>query len=198
MNQFGVRRRAWWNRLRVGVLAVACPDLGDSVPFCGRLPDRADVPQTEELLPVHRARHEGRINVDLEFNSAAREKHDILFNVHLRANVSHGIQNNTSLCQNEDAAKLAWDRTLNFPKAQFRWRARPTLRPVRVTFATTRNSSRQLLGASRSDRWLVRALRAPAQGSGIPRPSNFLRRRRPWPAPRRSASFPGGSRSPRA
>lgn len=38
-------------------------------------------------------------------------------NVHPCANLSHGIHNNTSLYQDEDAAKLAWDRTLNFPKS---------------------------------------------------------------------------------
>ncbi|MYF88946.1 MAG: hypothetical protein F4186_06070 [Boseongicola sp. SB0676_bin_33] len=59
------------------MLAVDCPDLGDSVPFCGRLPDRADVHRTEELLPLDCAKHDGRINAGWEAHGAAREEHDM-------------------------------------------------------------------------------------------------------------------------
>ena len=101
-------------------LAVAYPDLAASVPFYGRQPDVADVPRIEAPLMIHYAGHDERINAGWEAYGAALEEHGKEFSVHFYPDVNHGFHNNTTPRYDEEAAKLAWGRTLAFFETHLR------------------------------------------------------------------------------
>lgn len=95
-------------------LAVAYPDLAASVPFYGRQPDVADVPKIEAPLLIHYAGLDERINAGWEAYGAALEANGKEFSVHFYPDVNHGFHNDTTPRYDEEAATLAWDRTLAF------------------------------------------------------------------------------------
>ncbi|NND22017.1 MAG: dienelactone hydrolase family protein [Silicimonas sp.] len=95
-------------------LAVAYPDLAASVPFYGRQPDAEDVASIEAPLLIHYAGLDDRINAGWEAYSAALRANQKEFGVHFYPDVNHGFHNDTTPRYDEDAATLAWDRTLAF------------------------------------------------------------------------------------
>ncbi len=101
-------------------LAVAYPELAASVPFYGRQPDAADVPHIEAPLMIHYAGLDERINAGWEAYGAALEEHGKEFSVHFYADVNHGFHNNTTPRYDEEAANLAWGRTLAFFETHLR------------------------------------------------------------------------------
>lgn len=95
-------------------LAVAFPDLAASVPFYGRQPDAADVPKIEAPLMIHYAGLDERINAGWDAYSQALRANQKDFSVHFYPDVNHGFHNDTTPRYDEEAATLAWDRTLEF------------------------------------------------------------------------------------
>lgn len=95
-------------------LAVAYPDLTASVPFYGRQPAAEDVPAIEAPLLIHYAGLDDRINAGWEAYSAALRANQKEFSVHFYPDVNHGFHNDTTPRYDEEAATLAWDRTLAF------------------------------------------------------------------------------------
>ena len=99
-------------------LAVAYPELAASVPFYGRQPDAADVPDIEAPLMIHYAGLDERINAGWEAYSNALKAAQKAFSVHFYPEVNHGFHNDTTPRYDEDAATLAWQRTLGFFEAK--------------------------------------------------------------------------------
>ena len=95
-------------------LAVAYPDLAASVPFYGRQPDAADVPKIEAPLMIHYAGLDDRINEGWPAYSKSLEENQKKFSVHFYPGVNHGFHNDSTPRYDEEAATLAWDRTLAF------------------------------------------------------------------------------------
>jgi carboxymethylenebutenolidase len=95
-------------------LAVAYPDLAASVPFYGRQPAAEDVPSIKAPLMIHYAGLDERINAGWEAYAAALEENGKEFSVHFYPRVNHGFHNDTTPRYDEEAAKLAWKRTLAF------------------------------------------------------------------------------------
>jgi carboxymethylenebutenolidase len=95
-------------------LAVAYPDLAASVPFYGRQPDAADVAQIEAPLLIHYAGLDDRINAGWPAFEAALMENGKEYSVHFYPDVNHGFHNDTTPRYDEEAATLAWDRTLAF------------------------------------------------------------------------------------
>lgn len=95
-------------------LAVAYPDLGASVPFYGRQPEAADVPSIEAPLMIQYAGLDERVNAGWQAYSDALRAHQKEFSVHFYPDVNHGFHNDTTPRFDEEAASLAWDRTLEF------------------------------------------------------------------------------------
>ena len=95
-------------------LAVAYPDLAASVPFYGRQAAAEDVPSIEAPLLIHYAGLDDRINAGWEAYSAALRTHQKAFSVHFYPGVNHGFHNDTTPRYDEEAAALAWARTLAF------------------------------------------------------------------------------------
>ena len=95
-------------------LAVAYPDLAASVPFYGRQPSAADVAAIQAPLMIQYAGLDDRINAGWPDYSAALKENQKEFSVHFYPDVNHGFHNDTTPRYDEDAATLAWDRTLAF------------------------------------------------------------------------------------
>jgi carboxymethylenebutenolidase len=93
-------------------LAVAYPDLAASVPFYGRQPNAEDVPTIEAPLMIHYAGLDERINAGWDAYSQALRAHQKEFTVHFYPDVNHGFHNDTTPRYDEEAATLAWERTL--------------------------------------------------------------------------------------
>lgn len=95
-------------------LAVAYPDLAASVPFYGRQPAAEDVPAIEAPLMIQYAGLDDRINEGWQAYSDALRANQKEFSVHFYPDVNHGFHNDTTPRYDEEAATLAWDRTLEF------------------------------------------------------------------------------------
>ncbi len=95
-------------------LAVAYPDLAASVPFYGRQPDTADVPRIEAPLMLHYAELDTRITGGWPAYEAALKENDKEYQAFIYAGVNHGFHNDTTPRYDEDAATLAWERTMAF------------------------------------------------------------------------------------
>ena len=93
-------------------LAVAYPDLAASVPFYGRQPNAEDVPAIEAPLMIHYAGLDERINAGWDAYSQALRANQKEFTVHFYPDVNHGFHNDTTPRYDEEAAMLAWERTL--------------------------------------------------------------------------------------
>ena len=95
-------------------LAVAYPDLAASVPFYGRQPAAEDVPSIEAPLLIHYAELDERINEGAAAYAEALRANGKTFTEHFYPGVNHGFHNDTTPRYDEEAATLAWDRTLAF------------------------------------------------------------------------------------
>jgi len=95
-------------------LAVAYPDLAASVPFYGRQPAAADVPQIAAPLLIHYAGLDERTNAGWPDYEAALIEHAKTYTTHVYPDVNHGFHNDTTPRYDAEAATLAWDRTLAF------------------------------------------------------------------------------------
>ena len=95
-------------------LAVAYPDLAASAPFYGRQAAAEDVPAIQAPLMIHYAGLDDRINAGAEAYSTALEDAGKQFSVHYYKDVNHGFHNDTTPRYDEDAAALAWRRTMAF------------------------------------------------------------------------------------
>jgi len=96
-------------------LAVRIPDvIKAAVPFYGRQPAAADVPKIKAPLLIHYASLDERINAGWPAYEAALKAAQVKYTMHMYAGANHGFHNDTTPRYDEAAAKLAWQRTLDF------------------------------------------------------------------------------------
>ena len=104
-------------------LAAACqtpspcasPDIiSAAVPFYGRQPAAEDVPKIKGALLIHYAELDRRINRGWPDYEAALKEAGVNYTAHIYENVNHGFHNDTTPRYDEAAAKLAWQRTIDF------------------------------------------------------------------------------------
>jgi len=98
------------------MMAVRIPDLKASVPFYGGQPDEADVPSIKAPLLLHFAGLDERVNAGWPAYEAALKKHNKNYQAYIYPGVNHGFHNDTTPRYDEGAAKLAWQRTVEFFK----------------------------------------------------------------------------------
>ena len=98
----------------VNALAVAYPDLSAGVPFYGRQPAVEDVEEIQAPLQIHYAGLDERINAGAQAFKEALEEHHKKYEMYFYDGVNHGFHNDTTPRYDEEAAKLAWARTLAF------------------------------------------------------------------------------------
>lgn len=96
--------------------AVAYPELAAAVPFYGRQPKAEDVARIKAPLLLHYAELDTRINEGWPAYEAALKADGKVYEAYVYPNVNHGFHNDSTPRYDEAAAKLAWDRTLEWFK----------------------------------------------------------------------------------
>lgn len=94
--------------------AVAFPELACAVPFYGRQAAAADVPKISAPILLHYAELDTRINEGWPEYEAALKAAGKTYQAHIYPGVNHGFHNDSTPRYDEAAAKLAWDRTLDW------------------------------------------------------------------------------------
>ncbi len=101
----------------VNQLAVRIPDtLVAGVPFYGRQPAAEDVPKIKAALLIHYAELDTRINEGWPAFEKALKSAGTKYQAFNYAGANHGFHNDSTPRYDEAAAKLAWQRTLDFFK----------------------------------------------------------------------------------
>lgn len=106
-----------WGGGMVHSLATRLPDLTAGVPFYGNVPAVSEASKVKAPLLVHLAGIDDRINAPWPAYEAALKAAGVQVTTHQYANTQHGFNNDTTPRFDAPAAKLSWDRTLAFFKA---------------------------------------------------------------------------------
>jgi carboxymethylenebutenolidase len=95
-------------------LAVRMPDLAAAVPFYGAPPAAADVPKIKAAVLVHHAELDTRLASTWPDYDAALTAAKVPHAGYIYPKTNHGFHNDTTPRYDEAAAKLAWQRTLDW------------------------------------------------------------------------------------
>ncbi len=95
-------------------VAVRMPDLLAAVPFYGSQPDAADAAKIKAALLLQYAGNDERVNAGWPAWEEALKANGVDYEAHIYEGVNHGFHNDTTPRYDEAAAKLAWQRTLDF------------------------------------------------------------------------------------
>jgi carboxymethylenebutenolidase len=89
-------------------------DLSAAVPFYGGQPPAADAAKIKAPLLLNYAGLDTRINGGWPAYEEALKAANVTYSAHIYEGVNHGFHNDTTPRYNEAAAKLAWQRSLDF------------------------------------------------------------------------------------
>lgn len=95
-------------------LATRLPDLGAAVPFYGGQPADEDATKIKAPLLLHYAGTDDRINAGWPKYEAALKTAGVKYQAYVYPGVQHGFNNDTTPRYDAAAAKLAWQRTVDF------------------------------------------------------------------------------------
>lgn len=95
-------------------LAVRLPDLGAGVPFYGPPPAVEDAAKVKAPLLIQFADNDSFVNTSWPPYEAALKAAGVRYVAHTYAGTQHGFNNDTTPRYHAAAAKLAWQRTLDF------------------------------------------------------------------------------------
>ena len=109
-----------WGGGMTNQVAVNAPDLNAADPFYGRQPAAEDVPKIKASMLCHYAGLDERINAGIEAFEAGMKKAGIEYKVYMYEGAKHAFFNDTSTRYHEEAAKLAWKRTIAFFKEKLK------------------------------------------------------------------------------
>ena len=96
------------------MLATRIADLGGAVPFYGSQPSAEDAAKIKAPLQVHYAGEDERINAGWPAYETALKAAGVKYEMFKYAGTQHGFNNDTTPRYDEKAAKLAWQRTVDF------------------------------------------------------------------------------------
>jgi carboxymethylenebutenolidase len=98
-------------------VAVNSPDLDAAVPYYGRQPEPEEVQQIKAPILAHYAENDERINAGIEKFEEALKKNNKEYQIFKYPGTGHAFNNDSNPGRyNEEAAKLAWSRTVEFFK----------------------------------------------------------------------------------
>ena len=98
-------------------LAVDLPQLDAAVPFYGNSPAPEQAAKVKAPLLVHLAAVDERINAAWPGYESALKAAGVKYTMHQYPGTQHGFNNDTTPRYDAAAARLAWDRTIAFFKA---------------------------------------------------------------------------------
>jgi carboxymethylenebutenolidase len=106
-----------WGGAMSNTLAVNVPELKAAVAFYGRQAAVEDVPKIKAAVQLHYAALDERINAGIASYEQALKDNKVTYEVYMYPDVNHAFHNDTAPTRyNEAAAKLAWQRTIDFFK----------------------------------------------------------------------------------
>jgi carboxymethylenebutenolidase len=97
----------------VNRLAVRMPQLAAGVPFYGEAPAGEDVPKIKAALLLNFAEQDPRINARWPEYEAALKASGVKYEAYVYPKTNHGFHNDTTPRYDAEAAKLAWQRTID-------------------------------------------------------------------------------------
>ncbi|WOJ90850.1 dienelactone hydrolase family protein [Methylocapsa polymorpha] len=95
-------------------LATRLPDLAAAVPFYGAQPTAEETAKIKAPLLIHYAGADDRINAGWPAFETALKANGVKYEAFIYPGVQHGFNNDTTPRYDEAAAKLAWQRTIEF------------------------------------------------------------------------------------
>ncbi len=102
-----------WGGGMVNKLAVNVPSLKAASAFYGRQADVTDVPKIKASLQLHYASLDERINAGIISYEDALKAAKVDYEIFMYEGINHAFHNDTAPTRyNEEAAKLAWKRTI--------------------------------------------------------------------------------------
>ena len=104
----------------VNTFAVRLPDLAAGVPFYGGQPSAADTAKIKAPLLIHYAGLDESVDAGWPAFEAALKANGVKYEMYMYPGTNHGFHNDTTPRYDEDAAKLAWLRTVAFFNAHLR------------------------------------------------------------------------------
>ena len=106
-----------WGGAMANRLAVNVPTLKAAVPFYGGQPAAADVPKIKAAMQLHYGGLDERVNAGIPAYEAALKAAGTRYEIYIYEGVNHAFHNDTAPTRyNEAAAKLAWQRSMDFLK----------------------------------------------------------------------------------
>jgi carboxymethylenebutenolidase len=96
------------------MLATRLPDLRAAVPFYGNQPRPEEAANIKAPLLIHYAEKDERINAGWPAYETALKANHVPYTMHTYPGTQHGFNNDTTPRYDEAAAKLAWQRTVEF------------------------------------------------------------------------------------
>jgi carboxymethylenebutenolidase len=104
-----------WGGAMANSLAVNLPDLKAAVAFYGRQPAAEEVSKIKAAVQLHYGSLDTRVNEGIPAYEEALKKNKITYELYMYEGVNHAFHNDTSPGRyNEAAAKLAWQRSIEF------------------------------------------------------------------------------------
>jgi carboxymethylenebutenolidase len=104
-----------WGGAMANNLAVNVPTLKAAVAFYGRQPKAEEVPKIKAALQLHYAGLDEGVNAGIAAYEEALKKAGVKYELYMYEGVNHAFHNDTAPSRyNEAAAKLAWQRTIEF------------------------------------------------------------------------------------
>jgi len=97
-----------------GLMATRIPELKCAAPFYGPQPNAADTARIKAALMIHYASEDPRINAGWPAWEEALKANKVNYRMYMYEKTQHGFHNDTTPRYDEAAAKLAWQRTMDF------------------------------------------------------------------------------------
>ena len=98
------------------MMAVKVPDLKAAVPFYGSQPSTQEVPGIQAPLLLHFGELDERVNAGWPEYEKALKANGKTYEAYVYPAANHGFHNDTTPRYDDEAAKLAWSRTIAFFK----------------------------------------------------------------------------------
>jgi carboxymethylenebutenolidase len=114
----GVTGFCWGGGTTNWLATVMGEEMKAGAPFYGAAAETAAVPRIRAALQVHYAANDPRINEMWPAFEAALKAANVPHEMHMYPGTQHGFHNNSTPRYEEEAAKLAWDRTVAFFRAR--------------------------------------------------------------------------------
>ncbi|MDP4223901.1 MAG: dienelactone hydrolase family protein [Bacteroidota bacterium] len=106
-----------WGGGMTNQVAVNSPDLNAAVPYYGMQPKAEDVEKIKAPVMAHYAGNDERIDAGIPAFEEALKKYKKEYQIFIYEGAAHGFNNDTNPERyNEQAARLAWGRTIAFFK----------------------------------------------------------------------------------